>query len=192
MSEDYLNNIFKNVEGQFDTEEPNFGHKQRFLDKLNNQNATIVAKEKSVFKLWKPILSVAASIVLLLTISLAVLNKNNSLDLASISPEMATTQDFFTNTIASELAIAFSNDYEVELYYCFEKNGVLADINDDNSVVEDINQTNYQELKWRYFATRVFIFKVWIFQQYSTTNTRFSKYSNSKNSINYCTDFSEI
>jgi len=103
MSEDYLNNIFKNVEGQFDTEEPNFGHKQRFLDKLNNQNATIVAKEKSVFKLWKPILSVAASIVLLLTISLAVLNKNNSLDLASISPEMATTQDFFTTTITNEL-----------------------------------------------------------------------------------------
>ena len=27
------------------------------------------------------------------------------------------------DTIASELAIAFSNDYKVELYYCFEKKG---------------------------------------------------------------------
>jgi len=51
------------------------------------------------------------------------------------------------DTIASELAIGLSELYEVELHYCFEKNGVLADINDDNSVVEDINQTNYQELK---------------------------------------------
>lgn len=51
------------------------------------------------------------------------------------------------DTIASELAIGLSDLYEVELYYCFEKNGVLTDINDDNSVVEDINQANYQKLK---------------------------------------------
>ena len=62
----------------------------------------LVAK-KSVFKLWKPILSVAASIVLLLTISLSVLKSTNAEGLASISPEMATTQDFFTNTITTEL-----------------------------------------------------------------------------------------
>ena len=51
------------------------------------------------------------------------------------------------DTIASELAIGLSELYKVELYYCFEKNGVLKDINDDNSVVEDIDQTNYKKLK---------------------------------------------
>lgn len=51
------------------------------------------------------------------------------------------------DTIASELAIGLSELYEVELYYCFEKNGVLSNINDDNSVVENINQTNYKKLK---------------------------------------------
>lgn len=51
------------------------------------------------------------------------------------------------DTIASELAIGLSELYKVELYYCFEKNGVLTDIDDDNSVIKDINQTNYQKLK---------------------------------------------
>ena len=51
------------------------------------------------------------------------------------------------DTIASELAIGLSDFCLVELYYCFEKNGVLADINKNNSVIEDINQANYQKLK---------------------------------------------
>ena len=51
------------------------------------------------------------------------------------------------DTIASELAIGLSNLFEVQLYYCFEKSGVLKDLNNNDSVVTDINQTNYQELK---------------------------------------------
>jgi len=51
------------------------------------------------------------------------------------------------DTIASELAIGLSNQYQVELYYCFEKKGVLTDINDEESVVELINTANYRELK---------------------------------------------
>ncbi len=43
------------------------------------------------------------------------------------------------DTIASELAIGFAKNYKTELYYCFEKNGVLKDINDDVSVIENIN-----------------------------------------------------
>ena len=57
-------------------------------------------------------------------------------------------QLFNTNadTIASELAIGFANQFKTELYYCFEKNGVLQDINDDNSVIENINTKTYQTL----------------------------------------------
>ena len=43
------------------------------------------------------------------------------------------------DTIASEIAIGFANKYKTELYYCFEKNGVLESIEDDNSVIENIN-----------------------------------------------------
>ena len=50
------------------------------------------------------------------------------------------------DTIASELAIAFAKMYQVELYYCFEKKGVLKDINDDNSVIETITKSSYEKL----------------------------------------------
>ena len=50
------------------------------------------------------------------------------------------------DTIASELAIAFASQFEVELYYCFEKNGVLKDVNDDSSVIEKITASSYKEL----------------------------------------------
>jgi acetylglutamate kinase len=50
------------------------------------------------------------------------------------------------DTIASELAIGFAKHFKTELYYCFEKNGVLKDITDDNSVVENINTETYKNL----------------------------------------------
>lgn len=51
------------------------------------------------------------------------------------------------DTIASELSIALSKDFDVELFYCFEKNGVLENINDDDSIIEEINKLTYQQLK---------------------------------------------
>nr|WP_321221970.1 acetylglutamate kinase [uncultured Psychroserpens sp.] len=50
------------------------------------------------------------------------------------------------DTIASELAIGFSKKYKTELYYCFEKNGVLEDVNNDDSVIENINRETYKTL----------------------------------------------
>lgn len=57
-------------------------------------------------------------------------------------------QLFNTNadTIASELAIAFAKKFKTELYYCFEKNGVLKNVDDDDSVIENINSENYKTL----------------------------------------------
>ena len=49
------------------------------------------------------------------------------------------------DTIASELAIVFANQYKTELYYCFEKKGVLEDLNDGNSVIENINTKSYKK-----------------------------------------------
>ena len=39
-----------------------------------------------------------------------------------------------------------SSIYETELYFCFEKKGVLANAEDDNSVIEEITSEKYQEL----------------------------------------------
>ncbi len=51
------------------------------------------------------------------------------------------------DTIASELAIGLSQHFYTELYYCFEKPGVLSDVNDDNSVIEQITPESYEKLK---------------------------------------------
>jgi acetylglutamate kinase len=51
------------------------------------------------------------------------------------------------DTIASTLAVALSGNYEVELMYCFEKRGVLMDIEDENSVIHQIDKQIFEQLK---------------------------------------------
>ncbi len=51
------------------------------------------------------------------------------------------------DTIASSLAVALSHHFETKLVYCFEKNGVLEDINDENSVISKIIPENYIQFK---------------------------------------------
>lgn len=50
------------------------------------------------------------------------------------------------DTIASSLAIALSKLYDVRLVYCFEKKGILTDVEDDNSVVNLITKEKYRQL----------------------------------------------
>ncbi|MGN1219635.1 MAG: acetylglutamate kinase, partial [Candidatus Cryptobacteroides sp.] len=49
------------------------------------------------------------------------------------------------DTIASSVAIALGED--VELIYCFEKDGVLADKDDDASVIPHITESEFKTLK---------------------------------------------
>jgi len=51
------------------------------------------------------------------------------------------------DTIASALAVALSKLYETTLVYCFEKKGVLQDINDDESLIREIDPKRYEKLK---------------------------------------------
>jgi acetylglutamate kinase len=51
------------------------------------------------------------------------------------------------DTIASAVAVALAGAYTVKLHYCFEKNGVLRDVADDQSVIPEINSATYAELK---------------------------------------------
>ncbi len=51
------------------------------------------------------------------------------------------------DTIASALAVALAKLYETTLIYCFEKKGVLNDINDEDSLIREIDPKRYEELK---------------------------------------------
>ncbi|ASU34934.1 acetylglutamate kinase [Mucilaginibacter xinganensis] len=51
------------------------------------------------------------------------------------------------DTIASALAVTLSDLYKTTLIYCFEKKGVLKDINDEESLIQDIDPQRYEELK---------------------------------------------
>lgn len=51
------------------------------------------------------------------------------------------------DTIASVIAVSLSSHYETTLIYCFEKNGVLLNVNDENSVVKNLSINKYRQLK---------------------------------------------
>jgi acetylglutamate kinase len=51
------------------------------------------------------------------------------------------------DTVASELAVALSENFVVNLVYCFELKGVLSDFEDKDSVINEINPATYEELK---------------------------------------------
>lgn len=50
------------------------------------------------------------------------------------------------DTIASVLAVALSRSFDIRLIYCFEKKGVLRDVNDLDSVIHHMTKKLYKEL----------------------------------------------
>jgi acetylglutamate kinase len=58
-------------------------------------------------------------------------------------------QLFNTNadTIASTIAVAMSKQNDVELNFVFDKIGVLRDVNNDETLIPEINETLYLQLK---------------------------------------------
>ncbi|SHE95555.1 N-acetylglutamate kinase [Mariniphaga anaerophila] len=49
------------------------------------------------------------------------------------------------DTIAAELAAELADYFNVYLFYCFEKKGVLRDQNDDNSIIHELDTALYRE-----------------------------------------------
>lgn len=49
------------------------------------------------------------------------------------------------DTIAAELAMAMASDFEVHVIYCFEKPGVLLDADDDHSVIDTLDYSQFKE-----------------------------------------------
>lgn len=50
------------------------------------------------------------------------------------------------DSVAAEIAKALSEKYSTELYYCFEKKGVLENSMDENSVIKTLDKKKYQDL----------------------------------------------
>ena len=51
------------------------------------------------------------------------------------------------DTIAADLAIELSNYYTVNLFYCFEKKGVLLNPDDENSVISELSYNRFKQLQ---------------------------------------------
>lgn len=51
------------------------------------------------------------------------------------------------DTIAYSLATALAKNYDTTLYYCFEKEGVLRDLDDADSLISTINKEEFETLK---------------------------------------------
>lgn len=51
------------------------------------------------------------------------------------------------DTIASSIAVAMAKSYSVKLIYCFEKNGVLSDPENESSVIDQINEKTFADYK---------------------------------------------
>jgi acetylglutamate kinase len=68
-----------------------------------------------------------------------------------IAPLTYCTDGYMLNTnadtIAQEVAKALSHEWEVQLIYCFEKKGVLAEPDNDNTVIANITAQGFEELK---------------------------------------------
>ena len=51
------------------------------------------------------------------------------------------------DTIAAEIAVGLSDLYRTQLFFCFEKDGVLKDIDEPDSVIPHITKDSYKILK---------------------------------------------
>ena len=121
----------------FDIAEPEAGHEQRFQNKLNKKSKGRT-KSSGIIAMWLPGLAIAASflIVFLLFQEPLRVNLSNRQDLAMVSSEMKTTQDFYASVIKKEL-------YHLQQ----EKTPATEAIVQDALKQLDILEQDYQKLK---------------------------------------------
>lgn len=65
----------------------------------------------------------------------------------TFDPEAAALLNTNADTVAQAIAVGMSAVYEVELVYCFEKRGVLTDVEDEHSVIPEITPEKFAELR---------------------------------------------
>jgi len=103
MKKDKVEKLFEVMKDQLDIHEPSVDHRDRFLEKLKQQNKVVQLHPKK--RNWYKPLSIAASVALLIGIMTMSLkfSPEEKADLASVSPQMEETQSFFTAAIQVQL-----------------------------------------------------------------------------------------
>ena len=105
MKKDPIKDLFEKMHSELDIHEPSMNHRNRFLDRLQEQNEVkVLADTRKPISWYRP-LAIAASIAILFGVFLSTNLFENETpgDLASVSPEMEQTQSFFVTAIATQL-----------------------------------------------------------------------------------------
>jgi len=103
MEKEKINQLFENLQGSFDIEEPKEGHKQRFFDKLHEANGVVSIQKKK--NLWLKPLSLVASFAILFTVGISLYTSSPTVDeqVAEIAPEVSNTQYYFASLIEEQV-----------------------------------------------------------------------------------------
>ncbi len=137
---DAIETLFKRLEGELDTAIPSKDHESLFLKKLQQQqeNNTVIPISRGTEKPWIKWVSIAASIVFIIGVFSYTISYTSptQADLASVSPELGKTQEFFTNAITKQLQILENSTTS--------DNKVL--VADALKALEEL-ETNYNKLK---------------------------------------------
>lgn len=102
MKTDNLDELFQTLD--FDVAEPEAGHEQRFREKLDSGSRKST-RTSGIIPLWLPWMALAACFLIAVVLFGGFFdpNQQNHGELASVSPEMADTQDFYASVITREL-----------------------------------------------------------------------------------------
>ncbi|WP_127136988.1 hypothetical protein [Flagellimonas oceanensis] len=105
MSKDSLDSLFERLQGEFDVAEPQNGHQERFLEKLNQGQGTIALNKKKT-SWWKP-LSIAASIALVAILGYQAFGPQPNIkqQVVKIAPEVSQTEFYFANLIEQQVEV---------------------------------------------------------------------------------------
>ena len=104
-----IDDLFNHFNGEWDIDEPNAGHEDRFLDRLSG-------KKKKTSLLYKIAVPAAAAIILLVGIMLTY-TPNNSHEQMAVSPKVKETQVYFSTIINKELAkVEKENSPETKIF----------------------------------------------------------------------------
>ncbi|MCF6224390.1 MAG: hypothetical protein L3J34_11770 [Flavobacteriaceae bacterium] len=129
---DNIENIFEAKRNNFDFEEPNIGHFNRFEAKLADQS---IHAKKTIRTQWHW-LAIAASVILVFGYWLGNNNDNTGLELADVSAKMEETQNFYAATIHKEIE-------QIQGQKTIENQVIINDAFDQLKILED----HYQQLK---------------------------------------------
>lgn len=102
MKKDNIDELFKNLEGSFDINEPSTGHHTRFLDKLNKEKTKNSERKWT----WKP-LAIAASLILFCALGYQFFGNGNNTtvieEVANLPEEISETKFYFASLVEEQV-----------------------------------------------------------------------------------------